>query len=133
MHFDGVAADAQHRVVVVAVEAVAGGGGGAAVLVPGVAHAELFVQGGEGEGEEVDDLAAVDVDDAEGLAFLDREGAAVAAFDEDVGGGVRGGVGPAVCCLEGHLGGGDAGVGVDAAAAAEAAAERAVGEMGACH
>lgn len=86
MDFDGVVPHAQHAVVVVAVEAVAGGGGGASVLVAGVAHGEFFVQGGEGEGEEVDDLVAVEVGDAEGAALGQLEGAAVAAWDEDGGG-----------------------------------------------
>ena len=91
MHPDGVAADAQHRVVVVGVQAVAGGGRRAPVLVPRVAHGEFFVQGGQREGEEVDDLLAVEVDDAEGLPAPDAQAAAVAAFDEDFGGGGEGG------------------------------------------
>lgn len=77
--------------LLVGYEAVADCRGCAAVEgVACVGHGEVFEAGGVGEdpGHEVDDLPAVEVDDAEGGALLYFEGVAVATRD-DVGFGGR--------------------------------------------
>ncbi|KAL9615607.1 MAG: hypothetical protein Q9204_008736, partial [Flavoplaca sp. TL-2023a] len=60
-----------------------GGWRGAVEVVAGVGHGEVFEAGwvGEDPGHHVDDLPAVEVDDAEGGALSYFEGMAVAARD----------------------------------------------------
>ena len=65
-------------------EGVADGRGrGAVEVIAGVGHGEVFEAGwvGEDPGHHVDDLPAVEVDDAEGGALFDFEGVAMAAGD----------------------------------------------------
>ena len=65
------------------IERIAGCNSAAVVLVACVRHRELFTEGGEGEGKEVDHLGAVQVGNAEHAARRDGKGSAVAAGDKD--------------------------------------------------
>ena len=78
MDFDRVFDDFEDGAVGVGPEKLAYGGGGAGEVVAGVGHAQLFDQIGVGDpGGEVDDLFAMEVDDAEVGVLWNGEGVAV--------------------------------------------------------
>ena len=80
---DRVGDDLQDRLVLVRPEVLARRRGHAAQVIAGVGHAQLLDEiGAPDPGGEVDDLLAVEVDDAEVLAFSHFECEAVGGLDD---------------------------------------------------